>query len=491
MANEFIVEEYSTFYKIPKIDGISYNPLTRNLSILNYYTQIYDPYGYKRFKTHYRCMKIPKGMLISSLRDCGVYPKLERRDDFPLKKRKPFNMKNQPKDDMQKSVIRDIINLYKGGDSRAIISLKTGQGKTYVATNIIQKLGVKALIMVKSTELKKQWIQSFNTHTDCKEVFAVDRVQDLVDLLENSDLNPDIVICTHRSMSIFMNDIGTKEFGLLLIKLGIGIKVYDEFDLENASMFNMDMASSIKYNLYLSATDYKSSRSENYIFKRIFMNVFNVGKEFETDTKRNALFLLYKSYPTRKEFGKCMQYSPQGMVFSYTKYYEYITDKFPFRKILKNLWDTFIKTRYKSKLKTVFFIGRKTTALEFKRRLLEVINVKEDEISILNSDTPKNEREDAKNKYLIISTSNSLGRGIDLKGLDTVVDFETRNSRSATSQVVGRVSRTGMKNVGTYIQLVDLSFPIVKKNYYSKKDKEFFDQFFTDIKEIENNDEEK
>ena len=158
---------------------------------------------------------------------------------------------------------------------------------------------------------------------------------------------------------------------------------------------------------------------------------------------------------------------------------------------MKNLWDTFFKTRYKSKLKTVFFIGRKTTALEFKRRLLEVINVKEDEISILNSDTPKNEREDAKNKYLIISTSNSLGRGIDLKGLDTVVDFETRNSRSATSQVVGRVSRTGMKNVGTYIQLVDLSFPIVKKNYYSKKDKEFFDQFFTDIKEIENNDEEK
>ena len=33
-------------------------------------------------------------------------------------------------------------------------------------------------------------------------------------------------------------------------------------------MFAMDMASSIKYNLYLSATDYKSSRSDNLVFKK-------------------------------------------------------------------------------------------------------------------------------------------------------------------------------------------------------------------------------
>ena len=34
---------------------------------------------------------------------------------------------------------------------------------------------------------------------------AVERVQDLVDLLEAKD-TPDIIVCTHRSMSIFMND---------------------------------------------------------------------------------------------------------------------------------------------------------------------------------------------------------------------------------------------------------------------------------------------
>ena len=75
-----------------------------------------------------------------------------------------------------------------------------------------------------------------------------------------------------------------------------------------------------------------------------------------------------------------------------------------------------------------------------------------------------------------------MGRGIDLKGLDTVVDLETRASLSETVQVLGRVSRTGMKNVGTYIQLVDADFSTVLKNYEKKMEKRFFDTYFTDIK---------
>lgn len=62
------------------------------------------------------------------------------------------------------------------------------------------------------------------------------------------------------------------------------------------------------------------------------------------------------------------------------------------------------------------------------------------------------------------------------------MDLETRNSRSATNQVIGRVSRKGMKNVGTYIQFVDMSFPTVARNYNSKMDKGFFEEFFSNIK---------
>ena len=67
--------------------------------------------------------------------------------------------------------------------------------------------------------------------------------------------------------------------------------------------------------------------------------------------------------------------------------------------------------------------------------------------------------------------------------MDTVVDFETRNSLSSTTQVVGRVSRTGMKNVGTYIQFVDEGLPIPLKNYTTKLQSGFYNELFTKIEE--------
>ena len=85
---------------------------------------------------------------------------------------------------------------------------------------------------------------------------------------------------------------------------------------------------------------------------------------------------------------------------------------------------------------------------------------------------------------LIVSTSKSMGRGIDLKGLDIIVDMETRASESETTQVIGRVSRTGMKTVGTYIQLIDYSIGTVKDNYLKKLQNGFFKEHLTETSEF-------
>lgn len=483
--NKIQVYEYSTFYKVPKIENANYSPLRKSLSTINYYTKNYDPYGYAEYKTHIKVMKVPKGILINNLKEGGIYCDIIRRDDFPVKKAKPFNMKNEPKNDIQKEVIDFTLDKFKSGESRSIISLKTGRGKTYVATNIIHNLGVRAIIMVKTLGLKKQWLESFKTHTTCNNIFTVDKGADLVALLDSQNFNPDVVICLHKSMSQFIETCGKDAFARLLMKLGIGIKVYDEFDLENASMFNMDMHSSVKYNLYLSATDFKSSSDENYVFKRIFMNVPNIGKDYEDDTKRNGIFFLYQSRPTKREYASCMQYTSSGFTFSYQKYHEYTIHKFAFEKALKNLWDKFIKIRYRKGLKTIFFIGRKTTASYFRDKISKLFDIPIEKIAILNSDTPKKDREVESEKLLIVSTSNSMGRGIDLRNLDTLVDFETRNSISSTEQVIGRVSRMGMENIGTYIQFVDESFPVVKRNFDKKNDKCYFDTLLTNIKVVD------
>lgn len=483
---EINISEYSTFYRIPILEGVDYSSFTKDLSTTDYYTQKLNPYGYKKTKSFICCMKIPKGILVKNLVKCGLKCNIKREADFPILKARPFKMINPPKSEIQSEVIDSIYKNFLESDdnTRAVISLNTGLGKTYVATNLIHKLGVKTIVMVKTNTLKEQWAKSFNTHTDCRNVLPINTGADLVELLEINDKSklPDIFICTHRLMSAFINEHGAKTFARLMLNLGIGMKVFDEFDLENANMFNMDMSSSVRYNLYLSATTYKSSSSENHIFKRIFLSAYDIGSNYQVNTKRNGVFILYKSNPTKAEFGRCFQYTPNGPEFSYTKFHEYVVLKKAFIPKLEELWRDFIKKRYDNKLKTVFFIGRKTTAKSFAKILSEITGVPLDKIGIFNSDVSIEDRRIARDKLLIVSTSVSMGRGVDLEGLDTVVDFETRASMSTTSQVIGRVSRTGMKTVGTYIQFVDVSFPVVKRNYSIKMKRNAFEQFFTDIK---------
>ena len=479
------VTEFTTFYKIPKLEKMSYANLKKNFSIENYYTKDLEPYGYEEESNHFKCMKIQKGLLTSLLVGNGLIPKYKDGGVFPYGAIKKFEMKNPPKDEEQANVINSVFRKFSEGDNRAIVSLKTGKGKTYVATNLIHRLGVKTIIMVKSVKLRMQWIDSFRTHTTCKSIKAIESGRDLLNLLDDSGMEYDIIVCLHSTMRSFINEYGIKSFSKLLLKNKIGMKVFDEFDLENGSMFRMDMHSSCKFNLYLSATDYKSSKKEDVVFQKIFGHVYNIGKEYAHSLERKGKFYIFAVPVSRELRNKVYGYTPNGLEFSYPKFHKYCVENMPSKPIILHLWETFIKERFKKGLKTLFFIGRKTTADSFKKKLAELFNIPLQDIGIVNSDIPKDRINYNASKKIIVSTSNSMGRGVDIKGLDTIVDLETRASRSNTSQVIGRVSRTGMENIGTYIQIVDATFDIPVRNFWSKENKGFFDDFFSDKEIIE------
>lgn len=489
MARDVNITKFTTFWKVDKIPNVSFYKLTNALSTEDFFTKEKIPYAYFENDSCYRFPLIPEDKLLSMFNIDWLKPVISTVAPFPYRKtNREILMKNKPKDDVQAEVIDKAFKaLTINKQNRVIISLKTGQGKTYVTTNLISKLGLKTIIFVKSITLRDQWYQSFKNHTNIKDLMVVTRSQDLIDLLEtNEKVTPDVTIVVHRSMQNFIEATSEKDLGRLFIKLGIGIKVYDEFDLENASMFRIDCNTAIRCNIYLSATDFKSGKTEDRIFKMIFHEAVNIGKEYDPKVQRNAKFILYNSHPSKKEFGRLHVYGPEGPVFSYPKYHEYVVKKKAYYEGLVNLWDTFIKHRYYNEdntLKTVFFIGRINTSEEFKKDLIDITGLSSKDISILNSETDKKWRNWAFSRKLIISTSDSLGRGVDLKGLDTVVDFETRNSLSSTTQVVGRVSRTGMKNVGTYIQFVDEGLPIPLKNYTTKLQSGFYNELFTKIEE--------
>lgn len=484
------IVEFSTFYKIPKIKGKHYEPILNLVSVPNFYTQEWVPYGYFEYPTHYRVCKLPETMLYRAIEKCGFDDyDIIKSENFPFKKLTGYKMVNPPKDDLQAEVIRKVLKTFET-EERCIVSLQTGQGKTYVATHILSKLKVKALVLVKSNELKKQWINSFSTHTDLKykDIYSIDSGDDWYPLRDNPQVDPVVIISTHKSVSMFIDKIGIAEFSKFLIQNGIGMKICDEFDLENKSMFLLDTTGSLRYNLYLSATTYKSSKDDDKIFQRIFKEVEDIGKEFHVTVKRNGLFVIYSSNPSEKVYNSLLKWTPKGMVLDYQKYHSYIVEHRSYREPLKQIWEKIIKKRYYSEenLKTVIFMGRRgELAEQFRKDVAELFGLSEDKVAILNSDIPKAKRERImKESKLIISTSKSLGRGIDLKGLDIIVDLETRASESETTQVIGRVSRSGMKNVGTYISFVDYSISTVKENYLGKVTNGFFKEHLTDIQEM-------
>lgn len=484
------VIEFSTFYKVPKIPGHDYSGLTRLVSTLNFYTEEYEPYGYFEYKTHYRLCKIPEVSLMNGLGRCGFFdPEINRSDNFPILQADGYNMVNQPKDELQANVIKKALKVLDR-EERCIISLQTGQGKTYVATNILSHLKVRAIVLVKSNELKKQWINSFATHTDLKfkDIYSIDTGDDWQALRVNNSLTPQIVISTHKSMSMFIDKLGPQEFTKFMIQEGFGMKICDEFDLENRSMFTLDTMASLRYNLYLSATTFKSSKDDNRVFQRIFSDVEDIGKEFRVTVPRRGLFVIYSSNPDERTYNKLLKWTPKGTMLDYQAYHAYIVENRTYIKPLKVIWEKMIKKRFFSpeKLKTVFFIGRKgELAEQFKKDIAEAFGLKDTDVDILNSDTPKNDRDRImRDSKLIVSTSKSMGRGIDLKGLDIIVDMETRASESETTQVIGRVSRTGMKTVGTYIQLIDYSIGTVKDNYLKKLQNGFFKEHLTETSEF-------
>lgn len=475
------IEEYSTFYKIKKQPNLNINELKKILSTKDFRNNIVS-YAYTEYPTMITIPKIDKELLKKKLGTEINFIKRESSDFKPIK----YNMKNKPKSTIQKEVIEKVLENFKK-ENQTVVTLQTGQGKTYIATNIISKLGMKSLILVQRDTLRNQWYESFKVHTDCYNVVTLKGTGDLQILLEDDEYY-DVYITTHASIRNFINEFGIKNFNILMAKHGIGIKVYDEFDMETKSMFYLDTHTNIKNTLYLSATDFKSSKADQAVFKRVFDNVCNIGKEYAIEVERNCVAYFYESNPKADERKKCYKYvyHLQERKFDKQRFHLYQMEKRAYLDILDNTWENYIKPKLNKGLRFVFFIGRIDPAVSLKELISERYDYDIDNVGIFNSSVSKKDKKVEVTKEIIISTSQSLGRGIDMDRLDTVIDFETRSSKSEFAQVVGRVSRTGGVK-GTYIMIVDRSFMEVYNNFKHKKYKDYFTSFkVIDLREGDN-----
>jgi superfamily II DNA or RNA helicase len=222
-----------------------------------------------------------KGVDVSYLQKLLPESKIILNEFHPFKPMKfEYEEVIPPRNQEQEDVINFIAALSHHSENenkRQLFLVKDpGFGKTYCSGSGLCQYGVKTLIIMHRDTLRSQWANSlFNMNGMTSEyVHEIQTSEELYDIAhKNIELDYDVYLLTHATFRAGVKRIGSMSLiGNITKNLGIGLKIIDEAHLEFRDTILMDFCFNVKRNLYLTATDGRSAKEENAIFRHVFAN---------------------------------------------------------------------------------------------------------------------------------------------------------------------------------------------------------------------------
>lgn len=480
-----IIEKYPTRYIIRDIRGNQEEPsteftkLTKSLSV---WDEVY--FKYKTEIYHYDedndILYIPGSYDTKKLADITnnaniIYKEFDELD-IAIRGMGRVTLNNGPKDDRQKKAI-DFLkgNSYSAGSSQKILSLKTGQGKTYCAINYCVTQKAIPIIFVDQDTLATQWKNSITKFTSVGEdnVYTMSGKKSIEKLMKMSkkEINKyKFFICIHRTMKTILDD-DIEEGNKIVNKIGCSIKIFDEAHTEIMSMFKIDESMDIP-SMYLTATPERSDPKENIMYKRALRE----AKMFSTNTGYlkeepylNILLCKVNSEPSAKE--QCKFKNKYG--FNTVAYCKYMEDKYDF---FYDKISRLVKFAEKKQERKIVILVRTLSMVES-----ICTSLKEEypnrRIDRLDGTTKKDKKDEIlDNGSIIVTTDMSFSKGIDCKDLQVVINTVPINSAPKTEQMLGRLRKLPDGAVW-YFDLIDAGIPMIndmlnkKKKVFTKKAK--------------------
>lgn len=317
------------------------------------------------------------------------------------------------------------------------------------------KFGVKTLIIVHRDSLRTQWMNSLCkmqglTHNEVHEISEVSELCDIARGYVNYDY--DIYLMTHatfRAATKYLSSM--EEIGNITKNLGIGLKIIDEAHLEFRDTLFMDFCFNVKRNLYLTATDGRSAKEENTIFRKVFSNAtfYRPSSLLETGVpKRWTTYVTVavnthckpNIYRYRVAGGRGMNPASYGKwVIQYDK------NKTHFkccRDLLKIIYN---RDQYAKVLVFMPLIDLCSDAAYF---FSKELNYSEDfdydlNIKTINSKNSKSENDANRSADVIVTTIASCGTGTDIHGITDIISCSPYCSRITAEQSFGRIRYCG------------------------------------------------
>lgn len=401
-----------------------------------------------------------------------------------------------PRNDEQVDVINFIAGLQHHASninaSQLFIVKPPGFGKTFCSGVGMCKYKTKTLIIMHRESLRNQWISSlYNMQgLSSKEVHEITTSEELYDIAHNKHgYDYDIYLMTHATFRAGLRRINNISDAMNITKnLGIGLKIIDEAHLEFRNTLMIDFVCNVKRNVYITATDGRSAKEENSIFRHVFANtVFYKPSGLLTNDMPKKWVEYYtvtlnteckpNIYRYRVAGGRGMNPASYGKwVIAYDKKQRHF-------KCCRDL----LKIVYKNDphAKVLLFMPLIDLCSECAYFLTRSLNYDDTfdydlDIRTINSQNSKADNERNKKADVIVTTIPSCGTGTDLPGITTIISCSPYVSGITCSQVFGRIRYCG--KVCKYYDIVDES--VLMDKIWLKSRRKKFARLALNVKDI-------
>ena len=456
------------------------------LNVWNKVTHSYDFQAYIKDEETNRIV-LPTTYSLKYL--MNQYPDYEVEDRRPfcemyfdtMRNKRIINMKYDYRDDIQRGAVKFLNEKTRSKYKymQRYLCLRTGEGKTYCAVRYIASNGERPIIFVDQDALGKQWRERIKEYTDTteEEIYYISGKASIDRLMKMTDeeiFNIKFFICCYRTVTNNLKvNQGSKELDELFNKLKLTLKIYDEAHIEYRSIFSMDMITNLRA-IYLSATPKRSEANEDKVYQNMFQNVekffsYHVTGEVD-DNYHNIVMYNWDSKPRYVDQANCAtQYG-----FSMAKYCQYLMqdevyDKFE-EFLYKVLFEFVLKNRKKKKVALLF--GTNALLDKFYDNLVKYCSDNQFKLTIgkFNSSINKEERLKQLESDIIITTDKSFSKGMDVKGIQVLINTVPFSSDTKLIQTIGRLRPLPNKEV-IFFDINDLGFEAIRNQSRNKKNK--------------------
>lgn len=349
-------------------------------------------------------------------------------------------------------------------ENQWFIHLSQGLGKTLLTVYLISHFNTKSLILCFDRKILDQWYQTMKDKTDIdpKKILMIPS-SSLLKKIVSGDFpvwEYDIFMCTPALLVSFGGKNGFHMLSVLMDKMGIGFKVFDEAHRHIASTIKINAMTSVEKTLYLSGDFGQSDQRKEKLYFNMFHDVpiFKPSQELMNTLKFTVgIVIQYNSEPT--ELQKMSVYTKRG--FSFYNYMKYEFQTEIFFQALEFTMDTIRKTNtnhYK-----ILILLNLVSQVDYLYDWLKERYRDDYKIGRFHNQVPEEEKSYCHDVCdMIVSTYQSFGTGIDVSSIKYVISCSIC-TKIDDNQASGRARPLPDKSDVFYFMLSDVGFPYTKK----------------------------